>query len=293
MRNWKHCITGLILACAISPPLQAAMDEECIQKEQCIETDRWDIALAVGYGKRSTPIKDLKDIPMYFVPSIAYYGDDWFFDNGNFGYSLNETENFALNITTSYTNDSGYFNRWDPSNIFVLGSSGKAAPLSMLSLNTVDAIEEIDTNNLNNRNFTLLGGLEAFYYSNLGIFKAAVGHDILNVHHGIAAQLKWQYGIAYEQWVFDSALFVDWKSSDLIQYYYGVRESESLYWNQEYKPSSGWDYGAEITTQYVLAQHWDIVLAARYTKLAGDTKDSPLLSKDYATTFFVGMAYKF
>ncbi|MBR9726424.1 MipA/OmpV family protein [Shewanella intestini] len=280
-----------LLGCFVLPTTAMA-NNDCTQTQTCIEVDRWDLGIAVGIGSRSNPIVDHDNIPVYVAPSIAYYGNSWFFDNGNLGYSLIEREQFTINLATLYTAESGYFNDWDPSNFFVL-SNNRQPVGKQPSQHAMLADAYINLNELEHRHFTLLGSVEAFYYSRIGIFKFVLGHDILDVHNGMQGDIKWNYSIAYAQWLFDAGISTTWKSKELIQYYYGVRESENQFWHQAYQASSGWSQSAEITTRYLIDTHWDAVVALRYTKFADAITSSPLLSKGYSTTYFVGMAYKF
>ncbi|WP_434931353.1 MipA/OmpV family protein [Shewanella sp. HL-SH5] len=91
----------------------------CLVSGDCITEGEWDISIAIGFGQKTNPLQDYDDIPLYVLPSIAYYGEQWFFDNGNFGYSLQEAEKYSLNLVTSYSDDRAFFYDWDPSNLFL------------------------------------------------------------------------------------------------------------------------------------------------------------------------------
>ncbi|ABZ75508.1 MltA-interacting MipA family protein [Shewanella halifaxensis HAW-EB4] len=272
----------------------AAPPTACDNNTDCIEVGRWDLGLALGYGNKSNPLKGYKDIPLYIVPTIAYYGDSWFFDNGNIGYTLAEGENYTVNLITTFSSDSAFFYRWDPSNIFLFsGSSNQRAVSPAISTFSDRATPEPVIGELENRNFTYLGGAEAFIYTRFGIVHASVAHDILDVHGGLESKLKWFYNIPLDRWNFEFAAVLDWKSEEVVDYYYGVRPSESLYWNQKYQAESALNKSIEFTGQYLLTENWNLLLVARYTDIADEIVDSPLVDKDYTTTYFVGAAYRF
>src|SRR5690349_15759272 len=44
---------------------------------------RWRLGAALGYGKRTNPLIQSEDIPVVVDLDIAYFGDRWFFDNGD------------------------------------------------------------------------------------------------------------------------------------------------------------------------------------------------------------------
>lgn len=280
----------LITSLSILPAIGMAK-EACAPENQCIEMNNWDLGIAIGWGQKSNPLRDFDDIPLFFIPAVAYYGEHWFFDNGNLGYTLAEQESFTINLVTSYSLDRAYFYQWDPSNIFLnRGTQVEAKAINSMYLSTEP---EPEFNSLETRNFTLLGGAEAFIYTRLGIIRLAYTHDMFNVHQGSEAQIKWTYGWDYDRFIFEFALVFDWKSQDVVDYYYSVRPSENAYWSERYQAKSGWDKGAEMTARYILTDNWDLLLAVRYTLIADEIAASPLLDQDYSSTYFIGAAYRF
>ena len=280
----------LITSLSILPAIGMAK-EACAPENQCIEMNNWDLGIAIGWGQKSNPLRDFDDIPLFFIPTVAYYGEHWFFDNGNLGYTLAEQESFTINLVTSYSLDRAYFYQWDPSNIFLnRGTQVEAKAINSMYLSTEP---EPEFNSLETRSFTLLGGAEAFIYTRLGIIRLAYTHDMFNVHQGSEAQIKWTYGWDYDRFIFEFALVFDWKSQDVVDYYYSVRPSENAYWSERYQAKSGWDKGAEMTARYILTDNWDLLLAVRYTLIADEIAASPLLDQDYSSTYFIGAAYRF
>lgn len=293
MFKYIHIVVFILV---ITAHFSATAETElpCLASGDCITQGEWEISAAIGYGQKTNPLKDYDDIPLYVLPSIAYYGEHWFFDNGNLGYSLQEAEKYSLNLVTSYSDDRAFFYDWDPSNIFFSRTTAdnlNIIPMGMSSLSR--ASEPKVFNSLESRSFTFYGGLEAFYYARLGFLKLAYAHDMFNVHNGDTAHVSWNYNMAVNQWVFDLALRADWKSAKVIQYYYGVRQSENSYWSQQYQASSAWNTGMELTTRYIINEQWNILMAYRYTALSDEIADSPLVNQDNSQSYFVGAAYRF
>ncbi|MGZ9899114.1 MipA/OmpV family protein [Shewanella gaetbuli] len=290
----KSILIALLLMFAMQHNEVIADNKSCESSSECAYVEQWDISVALGYGQKSNPLQDYDDIPLYILPSIAYYGEKWFFDNGNIGYSLKEAETFSINISTSYSEDRAYFYDWDPSNLFLGNTSANSDSILQMPMKSKGVIDQPKVfNELESRRFTLFGGVEGFYYLPWGFLKAAYGHDMFNVHNGDIAHFSWNYGYAINQWVFDFTLKTDWKSAKVIQYYYGVRQSENEYWSQQYKASSGWDSGVELTTRYIINQHWDALLALRYNMFSDAIKNSPLVNENNSKGYFIGMAYRF
>ncbi|MCC4831317.1 MipA/OmpV family protein [Shewanella sp. 10N.7] len=290
---YRIFVVLIIFFLAVAP---AMADEPCQSEGDCIAVGEWDISVAFGYGNKTNPLTSYDDIPLYVIPSIAYYGENWFFDNFNFGYTLTEQENFTINLATSYSDERAYFYRWDPANIFLpqsvnFDTTEDLPPIS--NFGTQDVSQPPVLNELESRNFTVYGGVELFWYGKLGILKIAAAHDLLNVHNGQEVDVSWTYSLAVTDWRFDLALKTTWKSSEVINYYFGLRASESAYWSEEYQPSSGWSNSIELTTRYNISTSWDLLLAARYAQLADEIIDSPIIDEDYSSSYFVGAAYRF
>ncbi|QLE84422.1 MipA/OmpV family protein [Shewanella sp. Scap07] len=289
----------LLSATLLCTPLFASEQNSCGEYSECIAIDRWDIGIAAGYGERSNPLKDYDDIPIYLAPTIAYYGDSWFFDNGNFGYTLAEQEKYTVNLVTSFSADSAFFYRWDPSNIFIAGTNSFKQQVSAMPMLADSSGKDKHSasktvfNELETRHFTLLGGAEAFIYTRAGIINLSLAHDMFNVHQGTEAKVKWLYNVAIEQWKFELAAIMNWKSEEIVDYYYGVRPSENIYWSEHFDAKSAINLGMEFTSQFVMTEHWELVFLARYTDIADEIADSPLLNERYSSTFFVGTAYRF
>ncbi len=267
------------------------------KETECIPIDKWDLGLALGYGQKTNPLRQQDDIPLYVIPSIAYYGKNWFFDNGNLGLTLAESENYTINLVTTYSKERAFFYRWDPSNVFTFGGSSqiskatesRAAPMMLMQANEPPKV----FNELEDRHFTFLGGAEAFFYTQYGILNLSLTHDMFNVHQGTEAKARWLYQLNLERWKLEFALNIEWKSKEIVDYYFGVRPSENAYWSQAYQGSSGFNRGLEFTGRYSLNEDWDLILGLRYTKLADEIAKSPLLDEDDVRAFFIGAAYRF
>ena len=61
-----------------------AADEQSEDTENA-EESRWRLGAALGYGVRTNPLLQSDDIPIIVDFDIAWFGDHWFFDNGDLG----------------------------------------------------------------------------------------------------------------------------------------------------------------------------------------------------------------
>src|SRR4051794_14715278 len=46
----------------------------------------WRLGVALGYGERTNPLIQSKKIPVLVDVDIAWFGERWFFDNGDVGF---------------------------------------------------------------------------------------------------------------------------------------------------------------------------------------------------------------
>ena len=99
----------------------------------------WRIGLSAGIGQRSNPLLNARDIPVYGVLHISYFGDRFFFDNGDIGWRLFESENSSINAIAgvggersfySFLNDSpiSFFEAVDVANGAVIKEEAIKAP---------------------------------------------------------------------------------------------------------------------------------------------------------------------
>lgn len=287
----KSSFFGFLLSVLLLSP--GVVMAQCDDTTDCIEKGSWDLGIAFGYGQRTNPLEDYDDIPIYVLPTIAYYGERWFFDNGAIGYTLTEQERFTVNLITGFSSDRAFFYRWDPSNIFLAGSSQSMQQTPLVISPTGPYGDSQDIGDLESRHFTYLGGIEAYVYNRFGTWRLALLHDLLNVHQGTEGQIKWNYHWGHKELSVDFAVFFDWKSQEVVNYYYGVRPSESAYWHEHYRTENGWNRGLELTARYSLTPAWELLMTARYTQLADTIAQSPLLDEDDSYAYLIGAAYRF
>ncbi|KFZ36944.1 hypothetical protein HR45_12905 [Shewanella mangrovi] len=288
------CYLALLL------PFYSVAEGECHDKE-CIPVGQWEIGASLGYGYKSNPLRNYNNRSSVLMPSIAYYGERFFFDNGNLGYTVYESAQTSVNLVTSYGSEQGYFYDWDPGNIFLFSSNPDRAGEPLPITNEAQEFPELNGNKppphhfhkLKKRHFTLLGGVETFFYTQLGILNLALAHDLYGVHNGTEAKAKWILRQQLQHMVLETSLFAEWKSQQIVDYYFSVRPSESDYWSRAYHASSGINTGVELTCRYQFAEAWQLISGVKYLRLASVIVDSPLVDTDHVVSYFVGAAYRF
>src|SRR5690606_271140 len=71
---------ALLLCCGTAGAQTSATDDE----------RSWSLGLALGHGQRDNPLINGESIAIHAVIDFSWYGERFFFDNGDFGYLLAE-----------------------------------------------------------------------------------------------------------------------------------------------------------------------------------------------------------
>ncbi|HFD13029.1 MAG TPA: MipA/OmpV family protein [Crenotrichaceae bacterium] len=307
------CVSIVLYCAAIvlfSIDIRADEEAEIQQAIAAYQERPWVFGVAAGYGNRSNPLVNSKDIPLYAVIDIAWFGDWFFFDNGDVGITLRETDKLSVNLIAHVNNERGVFEWFNNSRLGV-----QFFPDGTFSPNPEDpAGPATDDNNPAGsqdenripedkfskravkppkRDFAVDGGLEIIYADVWGDLQLQVLSDISNTHKGVEVWASYGYTWEYGNWKLTPSAGINWKSSHLLDYYYGVRRSEARDNRPAYEAGSGINSFARLAVSYRFNDHWGIVGVAEYESLSRSIRRSPIVNKDSIETFFVGIMYRF
>jgi len=260
---------------------------------------QWQFSIALGAGQKSNPLRGGKDIPLYLVPSLHYYGEQFYFDDGTLGYSFFENQRFTLSALVTLNSHAANFSRWHPSNIFI-----PDAPLLGevdLPLEDTEQKEQtftaIDIAQLAKRKWALDGGLQFNYFSqNHLMFQARWTRDISQVYRGDSLSLKVEKSFSLvdsNKLQLKVASGVNWHSANLVDYYYGISTRDDVSTAQYYQGRATTNWFASSTLTYHIAPQWRAIMTLQTLKLGAGINDSPLLKSSNISTWFMGIAYDF
>ena len=130
-----------------------------------------------------------------------------------------------------------------------------------------------------------------------GELTAAGTADVLNEHRGHEVRLTYDYDFrgafgAAELSVTPGA-GVTYRSSDLNDYYYGVRSDEAIAGRPEYEAGDSAGLLASVRANYMLSERWSVMAMTSVEWLGGEITDSPIVEKDYEISALVGVMYRF
>lgn len=307
-----------LLACTLLTvnPARAADEERA-----------WHLGMALGAGKRSNPLVNADDIDINAVIDFAWYGERFFFDNGDLGYLLHESNRLAINWVLTYNNERNYYNylTGDDLGLNIFESLGDDYRFTAIeddaesdsSLILVDKdgevvdrpaelipggdetilVSALSDTELPGRSSAINSGLELLYLSDWGDIQAQVLTDVSGTHNGQEAWLSWT-----KPWFFATRSGIDqvaltigmeWKSQDLVGYYYGVRPDEAFPGRGIYEGRSGTNTFIRLSGRHQLSDRWQLVSTLEREFLSSAITDSPVVNQHHVDTWYMGLFYRF
>ena len=238
----------------------------------------WRIGLAFGYGERSNPLVQSDNLPVLVDVDVAWYGDRWFFDNGDGGRTLVDRDRFTLNAIGRFNSDRVFFSMTDTEYVEIFSFAGTMPP---------EPIEVPD------RDYAVEAGVELLSDGEWGFAQVSASHDVSDTHGGY--ELDFNFGRTFRQqrWFVEPSFGLSYKSADLNNYYWGVRPEESNLALAEYEAGAGVNVRAGISACYQLTPNWRFVTALRYERLNNEAAASPLAEDGFVKSGFAGFSFRF
>jgi outer membrane protein len=309
--------------------LQTVLYLGCSTAALAQEDERsWNLGIALGYGERSNPLISGESIDINTVVDFSWYGERFFFDNGDFGYLLAERRNYSFSLVATFNNERNFYN-YLTGRTFGLDSmlerqlgfssigpttegppvtregevvtTTSSADRNASSTDTTDfgfappldpAYANLNTE-LADRDFALNGGIEFLYISPWGDIQAQVLSDVSSTHDGQEAWLSWSHPWYTRTNEFTLTLGLEWKSSNLVSYYYGVREDEAFFGRDFYEGGSGTNGFIRFAARHAFSPHWNLVGMIEREYLSSTISNSPIVDDRQVDTFFAGLFYQF
>lgn len=280
----------------------------------------WSLGVAVGHGERSNPLVSGESIDINAVVDFSWYGERFFLDNGDFGVMLLEQRRYSLNLVATVNNERNYYNYLTgssfglrnlvnltkslPVNGFV-GSSAESDPalaaqenerefLANIGLPKDTQTEFVNSNTeLPDRDSAVNGGIEFLYISPWGDIQAQMLSDVSSTHDGQEAWLSWSHPWYTHSNEFTLTLGMEWKSRDLVSYYYGVRADEAFVGRDAYESGSGTNTFVRFAARHAFSDRWQLAGMVEREYLSSAISNSPIVDATYVDTFFAGLFYQF
>ncbi|MCF6301391.1 MAG: MipA/OmpV family protein [Proteobacteria bacterium] len=265
------------------------------QADDIIERS-WDFGIGIGYGNQSNPFVGADDVPNYLTLDIAIYGKRFFFDNGDLGFTLVDQTKMGVNLIASYSSERIYYSYFNELGILTEPGAtiGAVQPTGLVSLAGLSGIapQNIVSLELPDRDFAISLGLELLWNTSFGDIQVQANQDVSNTHNGGEVLLEYNKGWGSNRWQFQSSMGVEWKSSGLINYYYGLSNQSSTI-DFSYQGESTVNMFVGFLINYRISNHLNLVTNFRYKSFGSGITNSPLIEDGYTQSVFTGFFYSF
>ena len=265
--------------------------------EDCAPIGEWQFGLSLGIGLRSNPLLDGDDIPLIVLPTVSYYGENFFINNLDMGYTIVDEKNWTVNLLTTPGLDNVFFERWDIGNFFVdIGTNNSAGldsgDANLGTTNQEDRLTEVSAFDLNTRKLSWLAGIETQYQTSSGdLWQLSVLQDISDVHQGKEIRFAWATPISNSNW--NATLGFTWKDQKTTNYYFGLAEDEITDDRAAYTAKSSFNPFVRLSWRESIENDSPWRFSIEYQKLGDAINDSPILNEGHTISFFVGKQFDF
>ncbi len=244
-----------------------------------IDTQKWHLSAAFGVGALSNPLNGGDPIPLLVVPDIAYYDEQFYFDNGQLGYTFVERNNHIVSLISEINPENRFFVRWHPATVLV--NTGFVASQQK---------HEVNIEYLDKPNWALDAGINYHFIKHNWQIEVSLLHDISGVYHGHRGKVSASYMQQLGSFRTHSTLGVAINSARLNNYYYGIAPSDNLGFVTQL--SSSQNVFAKMIFDYPISATKSWVTHIGYHDYS-QLNDSPLFRSRSAWSFFTGLKYVF
>jgi outer membrane protein len=301
---WVLASAGVAFAQALPPSEPPAADPASVagvSTEQAPivlpEERRWRLGAAVGMGERSNPLIQSKDIPLFIDIDIAYFGDHWFFDNGDLGLHLMDNDVATTNLVARVNSDRAFFGKTNTRYVtFSLMAGGTTGALfNPATGQPVTTEVDIPPQPLKppKRDYAIEAGIESLFGGDWGQASFRAFHDVSGTHDGYEIAADYSHRFTHGLFSWSPMVGVSWKSASLSNYYWGVHSDEVSFTLRPYEAEAGLGWEAGLRANYYMTKSLRLALSANYERLQHSVAMSPLVKQDYVVGYFMGLGWQF
>lgn len=272
-------IQAIVFMLAIGVSVCGAAPAEQAAPEAAAAESRWRLGAAMGYGVRSNPLVQSDDIPIYVDLDIAWFGERFFFDNGDLGLTLADNRSLTASLVGRFNSDRVFFGNTDTR---FVSADLAGQPLA-----------EATEFSVPDRDYAIELGLELLMDGSWGQLQMTAFHDVSNTHDGFEIYLDYGYGWRKQRWYVEPSIGLSYKSAALNDYYWGVRDDEVGVVLPAYQADAGANTHARLMVGYQISRNWSFSLVAEYERLNDEAAESPLVDEQNVLGYFAGFGFRF
>ncbi|MBE3143555.1 MAG: MipA/OmpV family protein [Planctomycetes bacterium] len=160
-------------------------------------------------------------------------------------------------------------------------------------LDGYDADKSDDFEGMHDRNMTVDVGGEFSVTGDWGNLYARILTDALGQHDGQEFRVTYAKPFKFEKSKISPSVGFALLSSNLADYYYGVRDDEARAGRPAYNPGASVNWFVGLDADYQLNDDWTLLTSITYYWLDSDIRNSPIANKDYTISIIAGAMYRF
>ncbi|MFC3094763.1 MipA/OmpV family protein [Alteromonas sediminis] len=294
MKNTVNILLLLLLVFAQVSIVSANV--VCTRNKDCPGDTGWELGVAIGVGGMTNPLVGGDNIPLVIIPDIAYYGDNLYFDNAEFGWRTSITARHEINLFVTPNKEKAFFSFWHTSNIlgpiFTLDSPFQSGDEMNIG-NPIIGQSTVSIDDVSSRKWAADAGVRWRWKWKNSVINSSVYADVSDVYKGTHGSLSFTSKWAFDDWTVYTSPNVHWYSDNLTDYYYGIRTLPLLGKGLGYEGKSGLQFGMRVLALHSIDDSWHVLIRASAVKLHSGMRNSPLVDSSTVLSGFVGMAYQF
>lgn len=247
----------------------------------------------MGVGVTTNPLQGGGNIPLILLPDVAWYGENVYFDNGELGYQWLQSKQYAMEVFTSLNQERRYFSFWHPANLFAPLEGNAAVVDERPGFVSTISSRQVSVDEIRKRKWSVDAGIRWHRYFSNSELSIAIATDISDVHRGHQASLRYSRFWQTHGWNVAVTPSLNWKSQNLVDYYYGLRADDNVGLENHYTANGGWSRKLAISASYPLSEEWQLLVKGSYQWLNRGMYMSPLVKDKSVRSLFVGVSHSF
>jgi outer membrane protein len=174
-----------------------------------------------------------------------------------------------------------------------MGERWAIGPIVRPRFEGYDADDSSALTGMRDRDPSVDAGVDFSWRADWGLLSLAIVTDLLGRHSGQEVEFSYTALFPYGGFEFIPSAGVRWRSSSLVDYYYGVRAEEAAAGRPAYEAGDTITPVVRLAVRRKLSAKWSVLGAAQYEWFGSEITDSPIVEDDYIMSFMIGLAYSF
>lgn len=207
-------------------------------------------------------------------------------------------KNIVLPSPVIFYNDGLFYARWSRFGAYFLGkknddySWGLSATIQPRTYG-YKASDSSKLTGMDTRKNSLEAGLAYALKLDNFYFEVTAFTDMLNRSNAWIYEAEAGYEFNFGKFMFFPTISAIYQSSDFVNYYYGVKQSEANANRIYYNPSGGMQYEIQAYFKYAITKKISTLLNFKAAKLPSQATNSPIVDDDYIYSGLISLIYTF